>query len=124
MTRVFLPPDDFVSNYLLRILRALVQVRVEGLGPSTSWQDLKDFARRAGQPTFTNVYKNEGIGIVEFSHPEDVRSGVCVCVFGAVRGVCACVFWGRFVCGAPTDLADVRVGLIKSARHDESTAKK
>ena len=49
-------------------------MRVEGLGPSTSWQDLKDFARKAGQPTFTDVNKHEGVGIVEFAHPDDVRS--------------------------------------------------
>ena len=51
-----------------------VKVRVEGLGGATSWQDLKDFARKAGQPTFTNVYRDQGIGIVEFAHPDDVRS--------------------------------------------------
>ena len=29
------------------------KLQVEGLAYNTSWQDLKDFARGAGQPTFT-----------------------------------------------------------------------
>ena len=48
------------------------------MAPNTSWQDLKDFARQAGNPTFTNVDKYSGVGIVEFAHPEDVRTALRV----------------------------------------------
>ena len=36
------------------------RIYVEGLDNYTSWQDLKDFARRAGQPTFTDVFHDRG----------------------------------------------------------------
>ena len=36
------------------------RVYVEGLDNYTSWQDLKDFARRAGHPMFTDVFHDRG----------------------------------------------------------------
>ncbi|RYH03677.1 hypothetical protein EON65_47250 [archaeon] len=45
-----------------------LRVIVEGLNARVSWQDLKDWARQAGDVTFTNVFTREGIhmGVVEF----------------------------------------------------------
>uniref|UniRef100_A0A0N4ZUG0 Serine/arginine-rich splicing factor 1 n=1 Tax=Parastrongyloides trichosuri TaxID=131310 RepID=A0A0N4ZUG0_PARTI len=46
-------------------------VRVTGLPPTGSWQDLKDHMRSAGEIAFADVYK-DGTGVVEF------RSGSAV----------------------------------------------
>eukprot|EP00288_Rhodomonas_lens_P014777 CAMPEP_0177694122 /NCGR_PEP_ID=MMETSP0484_2-20121128/2770_1 /TAXON_ID=354590 /ORGANISM="Rhodomonas lens, Strain RHODO" /LENGTH=115 /DNA_ID=CAMNT_0019204989 /DNA_START=1072 /DNA_END=1416 /DNA_ORIENTATION=+ len=50
------------------------RVLVEGLDEYTSWQDLKDFARRAGNPVFTEVYRDRGakVGVIEFRNRDDV----------------------------------------------------
>ena len=42
-----------------------LRVRVSGL-PRTSWQDLKDFMRTAGDVGYSNVYP-DGTGVVEFT---------------------------------------------------------
>jgi RNA recognition motif-containing protein len=45
-----------------------LRVLVDGLDPRVSWQDLKDWAREAGDVTFSNVFSREGrqLGVVEF----------------------------------------------------------
>ena len=45
-----------------------LRVLVEGLHARISWQDLKDWARQAGDVTFSNVFTREGLhmGVVEF----------------------------------------------------------
>jgi hypothetical protein len=42
------------------------RIYIEGLDNYTSWQDLKDFARRAGHPMFTDVFHDRG-GKVDLS---------------------------------------------------------
>ena len=44
-----------------------LRVRVSGLPPRTSWQDLKDFMRSAGDVGYSNV-TGEGVGVVEFTN--------------------------------------------------------
>lgn len=48
------------------------RVVVSGLGSRTSWQDLKDFARKAGEVAYTNVERN-GTGLIEFTNEKDMR---------------------------------------------------
>ena len=45
-----------------------LRVSVSGLESRVSWQDLKDWARKAGDVTFTNIYIKEGqyFGVIEF----------------------------------------------------------
>jgi len=46
-----------------------LRVLVHGLGNRVSWQDLKDWARKAGEVTFTNIFDDERgqrLGLVEF----------------------------------------------------------
>ena len=53
----------------LRICRYDLRVKVLDLSPRTSWQDLKDWARNAGQVMFTNVFRTSdggAYGIVEY----------------------------------------------------------
>merc|ERR1711862_247845 len=43
------------------------RIIVENLSSRTSWQDLKDYFRAAGEITYTNAHKpRQGEGIVEF----------------------------------------------------------
>eukprot|EP01031_Cornospumella_fuschlensis_P031154 gene31154-37651_t len=55
-----------------------LRVVVEGLGPRVSWQDLKDWARQAGDVTFTNVFTREGIhmGVVEFKDEQGLEEAL------------------------------------------------
>jgi len=47
---------------------------VENLSSSTSWQDLKDYMRQAGEVTYTNTHQNRnGEGIVEFGSRGDME---------------------------------------------------
>jgi len=47
---------------------------VENLSSSTSWQDLKDYMRQAGEVTYTNTHQNRsGEGIVEFGTRGDME---------------------------------------------------
>jgi len=50
------------------------RLEVEGLNPRTSWQDLKDFARKAGEVAFTNVKTSRGkkIGVIEYTNEDDM----------------------------------------------------
>lgn len=50
-------------------------VRVSGLPPTGSWQDLKDHMRSAGEIAFADVYK-DGTGIVEFRSPSAVDKAI------------------------------------------------
>ena len=50
-------------------------VIVTGLPRGCSWQDLKDFMRKAGDVIFTDVDRN-GEGVVEFSNREDMEKAV------------------------------------------------
>ena len=45
-----------------------LRVSVLGIDSRTSWQDLKDWARAAGDVTFSNVFDRDGetVGVVEF----------------------------------------------------------
>lgn len=47
------------------------RVTVEGLPPSLSWQQLKDFAREAGEVIYADVDRKGG-GIVEFRSESDM----------------------------------------------------
>ena len=51
-------------------------VLVTNLPRSTSWQDLKDFFRKAGDVVYTDVNNNTGDGIVEFSNREDMEAAI------------------------------------------------
>lgn len=50
-------------------------VIVTGLPRSTSWQDLKDFMRKAGDVVYADVDRN-GDGIVDFSNRDDMERAV------------------------------------------------
>merc|ERR1712110_1269433 len=50
------------------------RVVVENLSSSTSWQDLKDFMRQAGEVTYTNCHQNRsGEGVAEFGSRGDME---------------------------------------------------
>jgi RNA recognition motif-containing protein len=50
------------------VKRLDLRVSVSGMGSGVSWQDLKDWAREAGDVTFTNCFMRDGqnCGVVEF----------------------------------------------------------
>ncbi|ETM43967.1 hypothetical protein L914_10734, partial [Phytophthora nicotianae] len=50
-------------------------VEVSNLPPRVSWQDLKDFMRKAGDVTFTEV-DGRGGGVVEYSNKRDMKYAV------------------------------------------------
>jgi len=52
--------------------RSDFRVRVTGLPPTGSWQDLKDHMREAGDVLFTDVFK-DGTGVVEYSKYDDMK---------------------------------------------------
>jgi len=50
------------------------RVVVENLSSSTSWQDLKDFMRQAGEVSYTNTHQNRsGEGVAEFGSRGDME---------------------------------------------------
>jgi len=50
------------------------RVIVENLSSSTSWQDLKDFMRQAGEVNYTNTHQNRsGEGVAEFGSRGDME---------------------------------------------------
>jgi len=50
------------------------KVIVENLSSRTSWQDLKDFMRQAGEITYTNTHhQRSGEGVVEFGSQSDME---------------------------------------------------
>ena len=46
-----------------------LRLSVTGLDGRVSWQDLKDWARKAGDVTFTNIFVKDGnhMGVIEFA---------------------------------------------------------
>ena len=50
------------------------RVVVENLSSSTSWQDLKDFMRQAGEVNYTNTHQSRsGEGVAEFGSRGDME---------------------------------------------------
>ncbi|KAJ1830446.1 hypothetical protein IWW55_005777 [Coemansia sp. RSA 2706] len=57
--------------------RTPFRVLIENLSSSVSWQDLKDFARRAGEVSFADAHKlRPGEGIVEFTDEMGLRNAL------------------------------------------------
>ncbi|KAJ2450840.1 hypothetical protein EV183_004016 [Coemansia sp. RSA 2336] len=57
--------------------RTPYRIIVENLSSSVSWQDLKDFARRAGEVSFADAHKlHPGEGIVEFTDESGLRNAL------------------------------------------------
>ncbi|KAJ2745050.1 Serine/arginine-rich splicing factor 6 [Coemansia sp. BCRC 34301] len=57
--------------------RTPYRMLVENLSSSVSWQDLKDFARRAGEVSFADAHKlRPGEGIVEFFDESGLRTAL------------------------------------------------
>merc|ERR1712141_482941 len=52
--------------------RSQYRVKVTGLPPTGSWQDLKDHMREAGDVCFADVYK-DGSGVCEYVRYEDMK---------------------------------------------------
>lgn len=52
--------------------RSDFRVRVTGLPPTGSWQDLKDHMREAGEVLFTDVFK-DGTGVVEYKTRDGMK---------------------------------------------------
>merc|ERR1712098_839242 len=52
--------------------RSQYRVKVTGLPPTGSWQDLKDHMREAGDVCYTDVFK-DGSGVVEYLRREDMK---------------------------------------------------
>ncbi|KAK3752737.1 hypothetical protein QZH41_018711, partial [Actinostola sp. cb2023] len=55
--------------------RSDFRVRVSGLPPTGSWQDLKDHMREAGDVLFTDVFK-DGCGVVEYAKYDDMKYAI------------------------------------------------
>lgn len=55
--------------------RSEYRVKVGGLPPTGSWQDIKDHLREAGDVYYAEVY-GDGSGIVEFARQKDVDTAV------------------------------------------------
>ncbi|KAI9246725.1 hypothetical protein BDA99DRAFT_526785 [Phascolomyces articulosus] len=54
--------------------RSSYRLIVEGIPSGTSWQDLKDLMRKAGEVTFADVIRSRpGEGVVEFAHRSDMK---------------------------------------------------
>merc|ERR1719367_549336 len=50
------------------------RITVENMSSGTSWQDLKDFMRQAGEVTYTNCHQNRsGEGMAEFGSRGDME---------------------------------------------------
>lgn len=55
--------------------RSDFRVRVTGLPPTGSWQDLKDHMREAGEVLFTDVFK-DGTGVVEYKTRDGMKYAI------------------------------------------------
>ncbi|KAL0089068.1 hypothetical protein F4703DRAFT_1448010 [Phycomyces blakesleeanus] len=54
--------------------REVYRVIVKNIPPKTTWQDLKDYMKKAGHVAFADVLKGRnGEGVVEFSKREDMK---------------------------------------------------
>ncbi len=67
--------------------RSEFRVRVEGLPAGTSWQDLKDFMRAAGDIGYADIVRS-GVGVVEFTNRGDFE--------GALQRMDRATFKSRF----------------------------
>eukprot|EP00960_Hanusia_phi_P061937 764987-Hanusia_phi.AAC.10 len=65
------------------------RVYVDGVDSKISWQDLKDFARKAGNPAFTEVMEDTKgkYGVIEYRTAEDCYSA-CRMLDGTMIGNC------------------------------------
>ncbi|OLL23021.1 Serine/arginine-rich splicing factor 4 [Neolecta irregularis DAH-3] len=53
------------------------RVLIDGLSTETSWQDLKDFMREAGQVCFADVPRErDGRGVIEYAQREDMLKAI------------------------------------------------
>ncbi|KAF9174641.1 serine arginine-rich splicing factor [Mortierella sp. AD010] len=77
--------NDFMENYLIQFLtyrfrppeRTEYRLIIENLTHGVSWQDIKDFMRKAGEVTFADINKDDDSqGVVEFSSADDVQSAL------------------------------------------------
>ncbi|XP_015268794.1 PREDICTED: serine/arginine-rich splicing factor 5 isoform X1 [Gekko japonicus] len=58
-------------------LRTEHRLIVENLSSRVSWQDLKDFMRKAGEVTFVDAHRNNpNEGVVEFASSSDMKSAM------------------------------------------------
>ncbi|KAF8460358.1 hypothetical protein BDZ91DRAFT_664452 [Kalaharituber pfeilii] len=69
------------SNYAMdnrypRTRRTQFRMNISGLHPDTSWQDLKDFARRSNVDVVFSEVSRDGRGVVEFETHEDLREAI------------------------------------------------
>jgi len=56
--------------------KSLYRIKIRGLDPRTSWQDLKDVMRQAGgDVTFTSIL-GSGDGVAEFSNERDMEAAI------------------------------------------------
>lgn len=55
--------------------RSEFRVNISGLPRSASWQDLKDFMRKAGDVIYADV-DHRGDGVVEFSNEDDMENAI------------------------------------------------
>lgn len=71
------------------IKRYDLRISVSGLDPRTSWQDLKDWARQAGDVTFTNVYARDGhsTGVIEYQDEDGLENALRTLEDVPLRGV-------------------------------------
>jgi len=63
-----------------------IRLEVAGISRDTSWQDLKDFGREAGNVSFADVDRN-GLGILEYLTMEDAENAVRLLDGKDLRGV-------------------------------------
>ncbi|CAG9765636.1 unnamed protein product [Ceutorhynchus assimilis] len=57
--------------------RTKYQVIIENLSSRCSWQDLKDYMRKAGEVTYADAHKqNPNEGVVEFASLEDMKNAI------------------------------------------------
>jgi len=59
-----------------RNIRSEWRVTVDDLPTGTSWQDLKDLMREAGEPKFANTFDNGTRGVVEFMSEADMKEAI------------------------------------------------
>jgi arginine/serine-rich splicing factor 4/5/6 len=59
------------DNHGKLIRRLDLRILIKGLARGTNWTDLKDWARSAGEVTYTNVFEKDGqtLGVVEYKVP-------------------------------------------------------
>lgn len=57
--------------------RTKYQVIIENLSSRCSWQDLKDYMRKAGEVTYADAHKqNQNEGVVEFANLDDMKTAI------------------------------------------------